>query len=196
MTLGSSLERVRRIFDRESSRHGLRGAMGVASFHLTHDAILPVQQRLLEEAAAERLAPLMERGSFITIAYAYPRHAIDAIAVKTEDGYDKERWNVYAIEYRRLNDALDKTAARLADETGGIALPATVMGVASEIDHVEVQLRHKARLGSHRSRPRKVRPHPDGMRGLPGLPGRLPHPRLQGQARELPGAVQEVHGVS
>ena len=69
MTFGSSLERVRRIFDRESTRHGLRGEMGVASFRLVHNALLPIQQRLLEEAAAERLTPLMERGSVITIAY-------------------------------------------------------------------------------------------------------------------------------
>jgi epoxyqueuosine reductase QueG len=137
MTVGSSLEWVRRIFDRESSRHGLRGEIGVASFRLAHDALLPVQQRLLEEAAAERLARLVEAGSIISIAYAYPRHAIDAIAVKRGDGYDKERWNVYAMEYRRLNDALDETAAKLADETGGTALPATVMGITSEINHVE-----------------------------------------------------------
>jgi epoxyqueuosine reductase len=137
MTFGSSLERVRRIFDRESSRHGLLGELGVASFRIVHNALLPVQQRLLEEAAAKRLAPLMERGSVISIAYAYPEHAIEAIAVKQGDVYDKERWNVYAMEYRRLNDALDETAARLADETGGAALPATVMGVASEIVQVE-----------------------------------------------------------
>ncbi len=137
MTFGSSLERVRRIFDQESSRHGLRGAIGVASFRLAHDALLPAQQRLLEEVVAERLDRLVGAGSIISIAYAYPRHAIDAIAVKRGDGYDKERWNVYAMEYRRLNDALDETAARLADETGGTALPATVMGIASEINHVE-----------------------------------------------------------
>jgi epoxyqueuosine reductase QueG len=134
---GSNLERVRRIFEEESTRHGLRGVMGVASFRLVHDALLPVQQRLLEEASGERLAPLMERGSVITIAYAYPEYAIDAIAVKQGNGYDKERWNVYAGEYRRLNTALDETAARLAVETSGTAIPATVMGMASEINRVE-----------------------------------------------------------
>ena len=133
----SNLERVRRIFEEESARHGLRGVLGVASFRLVHDALLPVQQRLLEEVSGERLAPLLERGSVISIAYAYPEHAIEAIAVKQGDGYDKERWNVYAMEYRSLNDALDETAARLANETGGTALPATVMDIASEIDHVE-----------------------------------------------------------
>ncbi len=133
----SDLERVRRIFEEESARHGLRGVMGVASSRLVHDALLPVQQKLLEEASGERLVPLIERGSVISIAYAYPEHAIDSIALKTEDGYDKERWNIYAGEYRRLNEALDETAARLASETGGTAIPATVMGMASEIDRVE-----------------------------------------------------------
>jgi epoxyqueuosine reductase QueG len=133
----SNLERVRRIFEEESARHGLRGVLGVASFRLVHDALLPVQQRLLEEASGERLAPLRERGSVISIAYAYPEHAIDAIAVKQGDGYDKERWNVYAGEYRRLNEALDETAARLAVETSGTAIPATVMDMASEINGVE-----------------------------------------------------------
>jgi epoxyqueuosine reductase QueG len=128
---------VKELFEKEASARGLKGVLRIAPFREVYEILLPVQQRLLEEAAAERLAPLMEAGSIISIAYAYPRHAIDAIAVKRGDGYDKERWNVYAMEYWRLNDALDETAARLADETGGTALPATVMGIASEIDHVE-----------------------------------------------------------
>ena len=137
MASDSNLDRVRGIFEGESSRHDLRGVMGVASFRLVHDALFPVQQRLLVEASGERFTSLMEGGSFISIAYAYPRHAIEAIAVKRGDGYDTDRWNVYAKEYKRLNDALDETAARLSFETGGIALPATVMDIASEINHVE-----------------------------------------------------------
>jgi epoxyqueuosine reductase len=134
---GNNLERVRRIFEEESTRHGLRGVMGVASFRLVHDALLQVQQRLLEEASGERLAPLMERGSVISIAYAYPEYATNAIALKRGDGYDMERWNVYAGEYRRLNGALDETATKLAVETCGTAIPATVMSMASEINRVE-----------------------------------------------------------
>jgi len=137
MASDSNLDRVRGIFEVESSRHDLRGVMGVASFRLVHDALFPVQRRLLEEASGERFTSLMEGGSIISIAYAYPRHAIEAIAVKRGDGYDMDKWNVYAKEYERLNDALDETAARLAIETGGIALPATVMDIASEINRVE-----------------------------------------------------------
>ena len=137
MASDSNLDRVRGIFEEESSKHDLRGVMGVASFRLVHDALFPVQRGLLEEASGERFTNLMERGSIISIAYAYPRHAIEAIAVKRRDGYDMDRWNMYATEYNRLNDALDETAARLAIETGGFALPATVMDIASEIDRVE-----------------------------------------------------------
>ena len=137
MTDSGSLERVRRVFEEESARRGLRGVIGVASFRLVHDALLPVQRRLLEDASGGRLAHLMEEGSVISIAYAYPEKAIDAIAVRRGDGYDLERWNAYAGEYRRLNRDLDETAARLAAETGGFAIPATVMDAASEIDRVE-----------------------------------------------------------
>jgi len=137
MASDSNLERVQRIFEEESARHDLQGVMGVASFRLVHDALLPVQRRLLEEASGEGFTSLMEGGSIISIAYAYPRHAIEAIAVKRGDGYDMDRWNVYAKEYKRLNDVLDETAARLAIETGGIALPATVIDIASEINRVE-----------------------------------------------------------
>jgi len=137
MASDSNLDRVREIFEVESSRHDLQGVMGVASFRLVHDALFPVQRRLLEEASGERFTSLMEGGSIISIAYAYPRHAIETIAVKRGDGYDMDRWNVYAKEYKRLNDALDETAARLAIEIGGIALPATVMDIASEINRVE-----------------------------------------------------------
>jgi len=134
--VSSTLE-IKELFGKEASARGLKGVLGIAPFRGVYEALLPVQQRLLEEASGERLAPLMERGSFISIAYAYPEHAIDAIAVKTEEGYDKERWNIYAGEYQRLNTALDETAARLAVETGGTAIPTTVMGMASEINRVE-----------------------------------------------------------
>jgi epoxyqueuosine reductase QueG len=133
----SNLERVREIFGDEATRRGLKCALGVASFRMVYDELLPVQQKLLEEASGERFTSLMETGSVISIAFAYPEHAIDVIGEKTEGGYDKEKWNFYAEEYMRLNNALDETAVILADEIGGIALPATVMDKASEIRHVE-----------------------------------------------------------
>ena len=133
----SIIQEVKELFEKEGSARGLKGVLGIAPFREVYEALLPVQQRLLEEASGERLAPLVERGSVISIAYAYPEYALDAIAVKQGDGYDKEEWNIYAEEYRRLNDALNETAARLAVETSGTAIPATVMGMASEINRVE-----------------------------------------------------------
>jgi epoxyqueuosine reductase QueG len=137
MASRSNLERVREIFRDEATRRGLKCALGVASFRMVYNELLPVQQELLEEASGELFTSLMETGSVISIAFAYPEHAIDVIGAKSEGDYDKETWNFYAEEYMRLNDALDATAARLADEIGGIALPATVMDKASRIRHVE-----------------------------------------------------------
>jgi len=36
------------LFEEESSRRGLRGVIGVASFDSVHDALLPVQQEVLK----------------------------------------------------------------------------------------------------------------------------------------------------
>ncbi len=125
------------LFEEESSRRGLRGVIGVASFDSVYDALLPVQQEVLKGLVGDDFNGLMASGSFICIAYAYPEPAIDAIAVRRGDGYDRDAWNTYAREYKRLNRELDETAARLAHETGGIPLPATTSGVAAKVEHVE-----------------------------------------------------------
>lgn len=80
---------------------------------------------------------LCETGSMISIAYAYPDYAIDAIAVKEGDIYDKETWNIYARWYPRLNDALNETVKKLAEEADGIPIPATITGEALKVNHVE-----------------------------------------------------------
>jgi epoxyqueuosine reductase QueG len=137
MNSHSNLAKIRNIFVEESARHGLKGVLGVAAFASVYGALLPVQQRLLGKLCGDKLKSLMEGGSVISLAYAYHEYAIDAIGVKEGDGFDKEAWNIYAREYHRLNDALDATAARLAQETGGVAIPATVEDIAREVRHVE-----------------------------------------------------------
>lgn len=124
------------MFDEEASRRGLRGVLGVAAFDSFHDALLPVQKELLEGICRGRFTELLECGSVISIAYAYPDNAIDSIAVKKGDAFDKDRWNEYARWYRNLNDALNETAAALAKETGGMAIPATVAWTI-DVKHVE-----------------------------------------------------------
>jgi epoxyqueuosine reductase QueG len=79
----------------------------------------------------------MDIGSIICIAFAYSENAINAIGVKKKNAYDKERWNFYSEEYIRLNNALNKTAKKIATEINGIAIPATVTNRASEICQVE-----------------------------------------------------------
>lgn len=125
------------IFEEEASMRGLRGALGIAAFDSVHGALLPVQQDLLEGLCGDRFDGLKASGSFICIAYAYPEPAIDAIAVRRGDGYDRDAWNTYAREYMGLNRALDETATRLAHETGGIPVPAATSGVAARVERVE-----------------------------------------------------------
>lgn len=136
MSGSGNFMKLREIFEDESSRHELKGVMGVAAFDSVYNELLLVQQTALEELCGGDFVKFMEDGSLISIAYAFPEYAINAIGLREGDGFDKEAWNIYAHEYHRLNDALDRTAARLVEEAGGIAIPATV-GVAGEVDHVE-----------------------------------------------------------
>lgn len=125
------------LFGEESARHGLEGALGVAAFRSVHDALLAVQQERLRDLSGERFDALMDAGSFISIAFAYPEEAIDAIAVVRDGEFDKDLWNHYGAEYDRLNEALNQAAERLAREAGGFSIPATTSGLASVINHVE-----------------------------------------------------------
>jgi len=137
MTPEHTLKWILDLLEQESARHGLKGVLGVAVYKSVHDALLPVQQELLRDLSGDRFDALMDAGSFISIAFAYPEEAIDAIAVERDGQYDKDLWNFYGAEYDRLNDALNQTAARLAVEVGGFSIPATTSGLASVIDHVE-----------------------------------------------------------
>ncbi len=79
----------------------------------------------------------MKEGSVISIAYAYKPYAIEAIAQGSEGRWDKERWNIYSRAYARLNKALNETSAVIANDIGGIAIPATVEGISTKVDTVE-----------------------------------------------------------
>jgi hypothetical protein len=119
------IDRVHEAIQEESLRRGLRGVLGVATLGPVYDALLPVQKRLLKEMCEGKIGGMPADGSVVCIAYAFPEHAIDAIAVEADDGFDTERWSVYAKEYEALNSALDETAARIAEIVGGFAIPAT-----------------------------------------------------------------------
>ena len=134
---GENLRRVEALLSAEGKRRGLKHAVGVASFEAVHGTLMPVQKTRLWEIADGIFDRLLSEGSVISIAYAYPDYAIEAIAQGREKAWDMERWNVYARAYMRLNRALNETSAAIAAEIGGIAIPATVEGLSSQVSHVE-----------------------------------------------------------
>lgn len=137
MTGDSNIETVRRDLEAEASMHGLKSVLGVAPFREVHEGLLPVQRTKLREIAGERFDSFMEVGSFISIAFAYPEEAIDAIAVEIGGGFDLDTWGFYSDWYDRLNQALNETSSSMAERIGGISIPATTTGIATKIEHVE-----------------------------------------------------------
>ena len=124
------LRSVVEVFGEEAGRWGLRGVLGVAPFDDVYRALMPIQGRRLEELCGDALTSMR---SAISIAYAYPREAVEAIPLQ---GY-RESWNIYAEAYHRLNEALNETAERVAEEVEGVYIPATLEGIAGEVDRVE-----------------------------------------------------------
>jgi len=137
MGVKENFERVRALLGYEAGRNGLKEVMGVTSFSSVYKALMPVQQSKLSKLSGEDFDELLRNGSVISIAFAYPEHAIDSITVGSEGNYDMEKWNVYAREYIRLNEALNEASTRIASELGGVAIPATTEGIAAKISHVE-----------------------------------------------------------
>ena len=137
MVAEGNLGWVRALLRDEAGRRGLREVMGVAPFSSVYGALMPVQQARLREFSGDGFDGMIRDGSVVSIAFAYPEYAVDSIAVGSEGGYDKEKWNIYAREYIRLNEALNEASTRIASEIGGIAIPATTEGAAAEISHVE-----------------------------------------------------------
>jgi len=137
MTGDSNIETVRRDLEAEASMHGLKSVLGVAPFREVHEGLLPVQRTKLRDIVGERFDSFMEGGSFISIAFAYPEAAIDAIAVEIGGGFDLDTWGFYSGWYDRLNHALNEASSALAERIGGISIPATTVGIATKIEHVE-----------------------------------------------------------
>jgi len=126
MDARTNLKLIRRVFEEESHKKELKGVLGTTHFKSVYKSLLAIQQRMLKDLCGSNFEKLMEGGSIICIAYAFPEYAIDAIGVKKGDSYDLEAWNSYGREYCRLNKALDETTARIADEINGLNIPATM----------------------------------------------------------------------
>jgi epoxyqueuosine reductase len=128
---------IQSLLNSEGKRRGLKSVMGVASFTAVYESLMPVQKMKLSEISLEMFERLMRDGSIISIAYAYPEYAIEAIGWGSEKAWDKDKWNIYSKAYTRLNKALNETAGIIAEAVKGIAIPATVEGLSSKINHVE-----------------------------------------------------------
>lgn len=111
--------------------------MGVTSFKAVHDILLPVQKETLEGIFNGAFQNFMQKGSIISIAYAYKPYAIEAIATGKEGHWDKERWNIYSRAYSSLNKALNETSTLIANMIDGKAIPATVEGISKQVNSVE-----------------------------------------------------------
>ncbi len=137
MSASENYMRVEAALTEEGARRGLRHAMGVAPFKAVHDTLLSAQKETLKGISENGFEELMRDGSVISIAYAYPHYAVEAIASGAEGKWNKERWNIYSRAYARLNKALNETSSAIAAVVGGIAIPATIEGIASKVDTVE-----------------------------------------------------------
>jgi hypothetical protein len=67
----SNLQKIQETFKRESNKHALKGTMGVASFAKVYESLMPLQRAKLEDMSGDKLHDLLEKGSVISIAYAY-----------------------------------------------------------------------------------------------------------------------------
>jgi hypothetical protein len=186
MTGNSNLEKIRSDLEDEAARHGLRCHLGVAPFREVHERLLPEQRAKLKDITGKRFDAYREEGSFISIAFAYPEEAIDSIAVEIGGGLDLDTWGFYSGWYDRLNQALNETSSNIAERIGGVAIPATTSGMITIIDHVEdyyplvVSHRVAAELSGVGWKGKNeliVNPTHSWLRGVQGLPRRLPVPR-------------------
>jgi len=132
----ANMEQIRSYFNRELKSINYEGLIGVAAFVDVYNDLMPVQRDRLMEIAGMKARALMEGGSVICIAIAYPEHAIDSINVVVDGVVDKGKWNVYAREYQKINGHLDDIAEKIAHGFGSAAITATLGGLIGKVEHV------------------------------------------------------------
>jgi epoxyqueuosine reductase QueG len=112
-------------FQKELDRLKRKGLMSAVKFSEAFEALMPVQKDAMKEVCGSAFDGLMQNGSIVSIAMAYYEDAIESIYNSVDGQIDIESWNIYANQYGVLNNLLNTTAKRIADQTGGIAIPAT-----------------------------------------------------------------------
>ena len=133
---GANMGQIRSYFEGELRRIDYEGLIGVAAFASVHDELMPVQGQRLMEVCGDNSLNLIENGSIICIGMAYPEHAIDSINVVVDGVVDKDRWNLYAGEYKKINGHLNDISEKIARRYGGIAIAATLGGLVGKVENV------------------------------------------------------------
>jgi len=130
MERAQNFQRVKSFFGSELAEIGYDGVVGTAEFKRVYHDLMPVQRSRVENICGDQFQNLIKNGSIICMGIAYPGHAIESIDVRLCDGtFNKDLWNVYAKEYHKLNRVLDMISEKIADQFGGISIPATVEGI-------------------------------------------------------------------
>ncbi len=130
-------DRLREFFEELCAGEGERGVIGVASFGAVHDELMPQQRQRLENLVGNTLGQLRDSGSIACIGIAYRDPIIDCIDKESLSRTDFDAWNHYAAEYDRLNQVLNRMSKQIADRFDGIALTATISGIADKVSHVK-----------------------------------------------------------
>ena len=130
-------DRLREFFLELCAGEGERGVIGVAGLSDVHDELMPRQRERLESLVRSSLRQLQDGGSIACIGIAYRDPVIDYIDRESDGLTDFDAWNHYAAEYDRLNQVLDRMAKQIADRFDGIALTATISGIADKVGHVK-----------------------------------------------------------
>lgn len=113
------------------------GRPGVAAATAAADLLLlPEQRSFLERSLAARGLGA-DGATAVALAVAYHPDEVEAIpAGWTGRNPAGGRWNDYARAYHELNRCLNRIARALADRFGGVALGATIDGIAGTVSHV------------------------------------------------------------
>jgi len=132
-----NFQRIEDYFKEELAKIGYDGVIGVAKFKRVYNDLMPIQRSKLEDICGNQFQNAMKNGAIICIGIAYPERAIDCIDTRSGDTINKDAWNIYAREYQKLNKLLNIISKRMANEFGGIPIPATLEGVANKVAQVE-----------------------------------------------------------
>ncbi|MFC1804024.1 hypothetical protein ACFL0D_08695 [Thermoproteota archaeon] len=136
MSASKNTIKLRELFKEISSQVNLRGILGVTPYKQVYESLLETQKARLVEITSVQHDEFMEQGNFISFAYVYPDGVIDNIGLIKEGIFDKESWNIYAKWYAYMNDSLDITSTKIADNLNGVPIKATSSGMALQVDSV------------------------------------------------------------